>query len=300
MTDPASTRTLARRATRKLGGDPVVASDLGVSTCARPPTASKSSPTSVRWASISVVLVGWILCCFAVAEPAAAVVAFSGTGQDFFEDPAATFPTAQPGLAGTSLDFSAAVDNEVLAVFPLATAGSFPGSAPIVITYTLGLTRLSDDFDPVFLASDGATVVGGQVGDNPNGSARLIAGTLSDSLVTVSEDPLIFQNAGFPAIGESVDAVIEIVLGDTSSEVTVSFLEGEAISDSSQVLDRGADLSFLLVANSAVTTGELYRLDSATLEIVPEPTGAAGFAVGIAALAAVGARRSRRTPQRLS
>lgn len=228
----------------------------------------------------------------AAATPSAAVVAFTGTGQDFFDDAQASFPTVTPAVVGTALDLEALVDNEVLAVYPLAAAGTFGAADDVIALFQLGLTRRSDDFDPVFLLSDGTNVVGGQVGDNPNGSARAIEGTLAGAAVNVSNDPFLFDNAGFPAVDDSLEADIEVQLGGAGSDVRVAFLGSEATFPSTQVLDRTAELSFLIVANSAVGTGELYRLELANLEIaVPEPSPMAALGVGAAVLGAFGARR---------
>ena len=219
------------------------------------------------------------------ASPAGAVVAFSGTGQELFDDPATSFPTGSPSVVGSALQLPANVANEILAAYPLAAAGAFAGPDPVVITYSVSLTRLTDDFDPVFLASDGSVAVGGQVGDNPNGSARAIAGTVSATALTVGSDPLIFDNAGFPMIGGSVDAVIEVVARAGDTEVTVSFLGTEATVVSSAILDLDQELSFLVVANSEVSMGESYQLDAATLEIeVPEPARALMLMLGASVL----------------
>lgn len=216
---------------------------------------------------------------------ALAVVAFDGTGAELFADPATEFPTGAPSVVGTALDLPAPVANEILLVYPLAEALSFAPEDVVVATFTLTLNRQSEDFDPVFLVTDGTDAVGGQVGDNPNGSARLIEGALAGDSVLIEADPEIFTGAGFPAIGETVDATIEIALGGASSDVRVAFLGGDATVPSTKTLDRTAELSFLLVANSAVNS-EVYRVESATLEIeVPEPAPPALLAAGAAALA---------------
>ena len=230
----------------------------------------------------------------AAATPSAAVVAFAGTGQDFFGDAEVSFPTATPTVVGTALDLGALVDNEVLAAYPLAAAGTFGAADDVVALFQLGLTRRSDDFDPVFLVSDGTNVVGGQVGDNPNGSARAIDGTLAGATVTVSGDPLLFDNAGFPALDGSLEAEVEVQMGATGSDVRVAFLGSEVTFSSTRVLDRSAELSFLIVANSQVGTGELYRLEAANLEIeLPEPSALATLWVGAAVLGVFAARRRR-------
>jgi hypothetical protein len=223
------------------------------------------------------------------------VVAFDGTGAELFADAATSFPTGTPNVVGDALDLPATVGDEILLIHPLADALTFGASDEVFVTFTLTLNRQSDDFDPVFLVTDGVDAVGGQVGDNPNGSARLIDGTLSGDTLLGESSPEIFNDAGFPAIGGTVDATVEIALGNASSEVRVTFLTGDATAPSTKVLDRTAELSFLVVANTAVPTGELYRIEAATLEIeVPEPTAPILLTVGAMVLAAAARKRSAR------
>jgi hypothetical protein len=233
---------------------------------------------------------------FSLAPTAvSAVVAFDGTGADLFADPGATFPTGTPAVVGSALELPASVASEILLVYPLAEALSFAPDEGVVATFTLTLNRQSDDFDPVFLVTDGIEAVGGQVGDNPNGSARLIEGTVAGDSILIEGDPEIFTGAGFPAIGETVDATVEIALGNASSDIRVTFLAGDATVPSTKVLDRTAALSFLLVANSNID-GEVYRIESAVLEIeVPEPAAPALLAAGAAVLALGARTRKRRT-----
>jgi hypothetical protein len=219
-----------------------------------------------------------------------AVVAFTGTGADLFDDPATSFPTGAPVVVGTALDLPTFVASEVLAVYPLAEALTFGSDDGLLVTYTLTLNRQSDDFDPVFLVTDGIEAVGGQIGDNPDGSARLIEGTLSGDALMVGGDPLIFDGAGFPAVAGTVDAVVEIALRASESEVRVSFLAGDGSAISTRVLDPTAALSLLVVANSALDA-EIYRIEEATLEIeVPEPSAPLLLVTG-AALLVLRARR---------
>ena len=191
---------------------------------------------------------------------------FGGTGADFVASPFATFPTATPSVVGGRMEIAANFNHKVLARFPIASAGRYSGgSVPVCIRFEMTLTRLSDDFDPIFAVDDGVSLVGGQVGDNPNGSARLIAGTLSgDDLVPI-EEPLMFTNAGFVPIGGQVDATVEISIEATRTQVTVRFLAGDATVSTGVTLDPTAELSFMLVANAQVGTGEIYGIDELRL-----------------------------------
>lgn len=215
---------------------------------------------------------------FLVAQAAVtpAALVFEGTGAEFAADPLASFPTVAPTASGAAIDFVTLTTNEILALYPLAEAGRFSGLAdPIVISIQANLTRLSDDFDPVFLATDGSGAVGGQPGDNPGGSARAIEATLAGNAINLIDTPFIFDNAGFPAIGEDLDVDIEIILGLASTSIEVSFLSSSATA-TTMALNRDAELSFLLVSNSFIADSENYRLNSLRLEIlpdiVPEPT----------------------------
>ncbi len=225
----------------------------------------------------SITVMAALGCLAFLATPSHATVVFQGTGADFAADPLTTFPTITPLPSGDAVDFVANTPNQILARYPLVTAGTFAGSqGPITIAIETTLTRLSDDFDPVFLVTDGTNAVGGQIGDNPNGSARAIEALLATDSVLLISTPFIFDNASFPSVGLPLDAMIDIVLEPTDSTVHVSFLNGAATAQAF-ALDRTADLEFLLVANSFVPDGEIYQVNTLTLEIlpdIPEPTAA--------------------------
>ena len=238
-------------------------------------------------------LLSVLLCCsaYSLAADARATVVFDGTGLDFLNDPDAAFPNGLPSTAGTSIDFASFGENEILAAYPLAPAGSFSGATVVQVLITANLTRLSDDFDPVFLVTDGANAVGGQVGDNPNGSARAIEATLGAGAVSVLSDGFIFDDAGFVAIGESLDVFVRVAI-DATTDVQVSFLAGDATTTSATSLDREAALEFLVVANSFLVD-EAYRINTLQLEVlasVPEPVPAALLTAAIAGLALARAR----------
>ncbi len=227
------------------------------------------------------------------ASGARALLVFDGTGAEFAADPLTSFPTVAPVTSGDAIDFTTVTPNEVLARYPLAAAGRFSGLAdPVRISIQANLTRLSEDFDPVFLATDGTGAVGGQPGDNPGGSARAIEATLSGDAVTLIDVPFIFDNAGFPAVGENLDVGIEVLLELAGTTIEVSFLSSSATA-TTLALDRDAELSFLFVSNSFLPDGEAYRLNSLRLEIlpdiVPEPAS-----ISLAALAVCAAALWRR------
>jgi hypothetical protein len=231
------------------------------------------------------------------AGAARSVVVFDGSGADLFSDPETSFPTGTPSVVGSALELPALTDNEILLVYPLAEALSFASDDEVVATFSLTLNRQSDDFDPVFLVTDGTEAVGGQVGDNPNGSARLIEGSVVGDAIAIGSDPEIFTGAGFPGLGETVEATVEIALDASSSEIRVAFLAGDDSATAARVIDRTAEISFLVVANSA-SDSEIYRIESATLEIeVPEPAAPALLVVGAAALA-LGGRARRHSTRR--
>lgn len=215
-------------------------------------------------------LIGVSVILVAQAPVTPAALVFEGTGAEFAADPSASFPTVAPTASGAAIEFVSLTPSEILALYPLAEAGRFTGlSDPIVISIQANLTRLSEDFDPVFLVTDGTGAVGGQPGDNPGGSARAIEATLAGDAINLIDAPFIFDNAGFPAIGEELDVDIEIILGLASTSVGVSFLSNSATA-TTVALNRDAELTFLFVSNSFLPDGENYRLNSLRLEILPD------------------------------
>ncbi len=196
------------------------------------------------------------------------ILVFSGTGAEFVADAQTSFPTQQPTLDGDRMVLAAPADNQVLAAHALSVPGVYGcASRPIVVTMSLTLTRLSDDFDPVFLVRAGDDAIGGQVGDNPNGSARVITGTIANNILEVASDPFVFQGAGFPAIGGSLDALIQVTITSGGTSVRIAFGSADQTTQVASTLDGAADLSFLLVANSAVGSGEIYGVDALELSI---------------------------------
>lgn len=196
-------------------------------------------------------------------------VVFAGSGADFVNHPSTMFFASTPGIVGSRMEIDATTDNAVLAKFRLATPGTFQaigvGDDPLCFRIELTITRLSDDFDPVFAISDGTSAVAGQIGDNPNGSARAIAGTLAGNAITILEDPLIFVDAGFVPIGQSLSATVEVTLEAAQTQVRVFFLAGDATATTTVTLDPQAELSFMLIANSFVEPLERYGVDQISL-----------------------------------
>ncbi len=215
------------------------------------------------------IVVGGVLAGSSHQAAAGDEVVFAGTGTEFIVHPKAEFFASTPVANGTRMEIEATTANVVLAKFLLATPGTFQaigvGDDPLCFRIELEITRLSDDFDPVFAISDGTSIVAGQIGDNPNGSARAIAGTIAGAAITIIEDPLIFTQAGFVPIGQSLTATVEVTLESAQTQVRVFYLAGDATATTTVTLDPQAELSFMLIANSFVEPFERYGVDQITL-----------------------------------
>jgi hypothetical protein len=115
--------------------------------------------------------------------------------------------------------------------------------------------------------------------------------------VVIVDDGFIFDNAGFVEIGGSLDVLIRVVIAE-STEVSVSFLAGDASTQAMTSLDRNAALDFLLVANSFLDA-EQYRVNALTLEILPSvPEPGSGVLLLSLMGAWLGARRLTRAVPR--
>lgn len=220
------------------------------------------------------------------------------SGADLFNDPAISFPTRLPILNGNGLDFNAGTSNlERLFEIPLVSAGALTTASPVVISVFINTTRRQSDFDPALLVNDGGVdFIGFQAADNLDGSGYIarFRDANGDGVADFAVDSPLFSNAGFPAVGGTLNATAVFTLHGAATNVLGSFLNGAGAANGA-ALDRTGSLSFSFWGNHPE---ELYRIDSLRIRVegtaVPEPSSLLSAALGVAALAGyAGWRRVR-------
>ena len=197
------------------------------------------------------------------------------TGEDLFNNPAVIFPTTAPSLDGKSLVFeTGAAEFEKLLVLPLIPGGRFNTShLPITLTAWMKLTHLecinectgNPDFEPWIGFGDGKNIIGARTADDSLGQG--FAFTLTDD-GAVGSNPVtnqLFDNAGYPDLGESFAVLVRVTIQETGTTVNLSYLGGSGRFSSRNKLDTRNDINLILLRDNDI--GQQYRLNSALISI---------------------------------
>lgn len=177
----------------------------------------------------------------------------------------ATFPTTAPTLNGSSIVFGMGTTPwDKLFVLPLIPAGTVPPSAGAVdIQVIFNLTRLTDDWDPIIALGDGVRIVGGQAADN--GGGRGFAEELNDlgTAGNRTRHDQLFDAAGYPTIGNSIDVTVDFSLAVAATEVDLAFGTGTGGFTSTSPIDRGSAVNLIFLRDNDL--GEQYQVNSVTV-----------------------------------
>ena len=130
------------------------------------------------------------------------------TGADIAADPAATFPTVQPTLSGSSLVFGTGDGFSTLVNIPLTAPGDISPGCPIEITVAVSQTRLTDDNDLLVVISDGSVGYGGAAQDNFDGVLIAYQVNQSGSSYTFGQESFIGFPAGAPDAAREVNQTV--------------------------------------------------------------------------------------------
>ena len=224
------------------------------------------------------------------------------SGEDLLTEPGVTFPTITPTLDGTSLVFGPGGVHDKLIAFSLFPDEDFSTSSTVTFSVTINMTHLaciaacvgSEDHDPHIMIGDGSSLVGAMAADNVNGQGFGVEMTDAGTFGKDRSVNLLFENVGYPSIGEDFDIEVLFTLTDLMTIVDISYLAGTGTFSSSMILDRSQDLTFFLIRDN--DTGEQYQVNSLTIAVnVSEPSTLALFATGLAGLGFMIRRRRRST-----
>ena len=116
----------------------------------------------------------------------------------------------------------------------------------------------------------------GDRGSNPNPTATIL-----------------FTNAGFPAIGGSLDVYFSFLVEASKTTMDMSFNGGSATHEFSRSFNAGAPLSLMLIRDNE--SYERYQLNSITLNLpnkIAEPATVSLLALGLIGLATTRRRKN--------
>ena len=207
------------------------------------------------------------------------------TGEDLFNNPAVIFPTTAPSLDGKSLIFEPGVaEFEKLLVLPLVPGGKFNTShLPMTLSAFMKLTHLecinectgNPDSETWIGFSDGTNIIGALTADNSLGQG--FAFTLTDD-GAVGSNPVtnqLFDNAGYPDVGESFAVLVRVIIQETGTTVELSYLGGSGRFSIGTKLDTRNDINLIMLRDNNI--GQQYQLNSALVSALPHTNEYSGF-----------------------
>ena len=207
-----------------------------------------------------------------IASPVFGDIVFSGTGRDLTEDPRVRFPIRPYELIGDSIFFDSFGNQSSIAIsIPIAPAGTYGANSILEVSFQANLTRPELDHDPHFgvLSGEDARAMG--YIDNEGGSVTAMRFVFVNDVVVSGGGFRIFENAGFPNVGESfvVAGSFALSLDNTDYFAELGTKSGSFVRDG---IDLSNDLSFFVYPPSFAEEIYLNTLHVETrLRVIPEP-----------------------------
>ena len=184
------------------------------------------------------------ICTFSLGEND--TVVFDGTGAEFGDDPAASFPTVDPTVSGTSLQFADTVGiaKQIYVKYPLTSPGTISESTEdITFTVSIDTSAYGNDSDIFVGITDGTNVLlssyGNQYYETPPGIYAAFP-YLNGNIVNAGHPPAVLlpSSAYLPW-------QIRFTLSDTSSNIMTS-VDSQCWTGDLDALDRSAGLELLI------------------------------------------------------
>ncbi len=225
------------------------------------------------------------------------------TGAELLVSPNVTFPTVTPALNGTSLVLGGGSHYAKLLSYGVDPTNNIPSAGEVTVRVIWNLTRLvcvgecsggSDDWDPMFLLTDGSMMFGFQLADNSGGEVWTTSftdlGTAGANWTRYGSQ----SGTGFPDLGSSISVSLDFTLHDDGLTAHVQYPNVDRSFTWQTPMARTSNLALLLVMDN--DGGEQYQLNYMQfpdLAAVPEPSI---LALVIAAMVGIAATRRRSYP----
>lgn len=174
-------------------------------------------------------------------------IIFDGTGAEFGDDPAASFPTVEPHVFGTSLQFAdtVGIGKQIYVKYPLTSAGTISdNTGDVTFTVSIDTTAYGYDSDIFVGITDGTNVLwtgyGNWYHEIPPGILVGFPPLLSDNRVhAVNATTVLLPSSAY------LPWQIRFTLSDASSKIMTS-VDSKCWAGDLDALDRSAGLDLLI------------------------------------------------------
>ncbi|MCI5137532.1 MAG: hypothetical protein D3922_03755, partial [Candidatus Electrothrix sp. AR1] len=183
-------------------------------------------------------------CAFSLGENDATI--FDGTGAEFGNDPAASFPTFAPTVSGTSLQFAATdgIGKQVYVKYPLVSAGTISATTTdVTFTVSIDTSAYGNDSDIFVGITDGTNVLWtaytNQYNEIPPG-VYAASTILNGNIVQAINPPTVLLPSS-----PNLPWQVRFTLSSASSNITTS-VDSKCWTGELDGLDRSAGLELLI------------------------------------------------------
>ena len=228
------------------------------------------------------------------------VTLFEITGKEILEQFPDIFPNQAPIVLNDSIIFEADSSEAGRILLNLPLPNIIGQAGPENLSVNVNMTRLSEDWDPSVVLSDGNFVAGLMIIDGGTGEGDGVTGS-QDGVAASRNRIELFTTTSFPEIGKEIDIELLIILDDFEALVEGSFLDGSGSFTAD--FDKSGDISFIVLTDN--DQGERYQINCLRISTaddslpcsnttgVPEPATLSLLASGLAVMGFMGWRRRK-------